>query len=271
MRIFLFSIIGCLCISSVASAQLFKKLSLSGIYLQWGYNRDWFSRSDIHFKNGNQYDFTVHQVTASDRPDFEGFWRTPLDITIPQNSFRIGFYINKKHTHAVEINFDHAKYVMDDYKVRRISGTIYGQTFDKDTLMVPNFVHFEHTNGANFYHFNYVSQIVLTHNKKKNRMVTSFIYKLGAGFVMPKSDITIMGKRLDNRYHIAGYIVSAEAGGRYYPFRNLFLELNIKGGFANYLNTLTVEGGKASHKFYYTEVIGLVGYDINFHKRLKKL
>jgi hypothetical protein len=50
---------------------------------------------------------------------------------------------------------------------------------------------------------------------------------------------------------------------RYYPLRNFFLELNIKGGFANYLNVLTVEGGKAYHHFWYGELIALAGYDLN--------
>lgn len=248
-----------------SNAQLFKKPFLSGVYLQWGYNRDWFTKSDIHLSDGKTYDFTIHKATADDRPDFEGFWNTPLDITIPQNSFRIGFYLNHKRTHAIEINFDHAKYVMDDYKVRRVSGEIHGRAIDKDTLMVPGFVHFEHTNGANFYHINYVGQHEIWRNKK--RVLATAVYKAGAGVVVPRSDVTIMGKRLDNKYHIAGYIISAEAGARFYPARNLFLELTGKGGFANYLNVLTVEGGTAKHKFGYVEVIGLIGYDIPLNKK----
>lgn len=248
-----------------SKAQLFKKPFLSGIYLQWGYNRDWFTRSNIHLSDGKTYDFTIHKVTAQDRPDFEGFWNTPLDVTIPQNSFRIGFYLNQKRTHAIEINFDHAKYVMDDYKTRRVTGTIHGRAIDKDTLMTPDFVHFEHTNGANFYHINYVGQQELWHNKK--RVLATVIYKAGAGVVVPRSDVTIMGKQLDNEYHIAGYIISAEAGARFYPLKNLFFELTGKGGFANYLNVLTVAGGTAKHKFGYVEVVGLIGYDIPLNKK----
>lgn len=249
------------------SAQFFEKPVFSGVYLQWGYNRDKFSKSDIHFKNGSEYDFTLHQAVAHDKPDFSGFKNTPLDITIPQNSLRIGVYLNKAHTHAIELNYDHAKYVVTDYQQVHITGQIGGEQMDKDTTLKPSFVHFEHTNGANFYHLNYVGQERIWHNKK--RTIASFVYKAGAGVVIPKSDVTIMGKRLDNRLHVAGYILGVETGLRIYPIKNLFLEATVKSGFANYLNVLTVEGGSARHHFYYAEVIGLLGYDINFKKKAK--
>lgn len=251
----------------VTKAQFFKSLSLSGMYLQWGYNRDWYSRSDIHLSDGASYDITIHRATAKDKPDFESFWETPLDITIPQNSFRIGFYLNKQQTHAIEINFDHAKYVMESNKIRRVSGRIGGEYFDRDTLVSASFVNLEHTDGANFYHINYVGQKALYHNKK--RKLASWVYKIGAGIVIPRSNVTVMGKQLDNRYHVAGYIFSAESGLRFYPLKNFFLEATVKAGYANYLDVLTVEGGKAHHSFYYAEVIGLIGYDITFNRGRK--
>ncbi|XZF16424.1 hypothetical protein ACTHGU_09805 [Chitinophagaceae bacterium MMS25-I14] len=244
-----------------------KKPVLSGIYLQWGYNRDWFSKSDLHFRNGDKYDFVVHKAVAHDQPDFSGFRDAPLDITIPQNSYRIGFYLNAKHTHAIEINFDHAKYVVDDPQQAHVTGHINGQVIDGDTMLIRPFLHFEHTNGANFYHINYVEQHTVWEGKK--RPLATVLWKVGAGIVVPRSDVTLMGVRLDNKYHIAGYIASAELGTRFYPIRNLFIEANIKGGFANYLNVLTVDGGKAYHHFWYGEVIGLIGYDISFHRHQK--
>jgi hypothetical protein len=251
-----------------AQAQLFPKPVFSGMYLQWGYNRDIYTRSDLHFSNGDQYDFIIHQAKAVDAPDFRAFWETPTDITIPQNSFRIGAYMNKEHTWAIEINFDHAKYVVNDNQVLHVSGQIHGEPIDRDTTIYRQFVHFEHTNGANFYHVNYVRQKFLLEGKEYGKL--SYLLKGGAGIVVPRSDVTIMNNRLDNVYHVAGYIISAEAGMRYYPLRNFFLELNVKGGFANYLNVLTVEGGKAHHHFWYGEMIGLFGYDLNLgHPRVR--
>lgn len=257
-----------LCLGAVSPAYAFKKPKFSGMYLQWGYNRDVYSLSDLHFSNGDLYNFTIHDAKANDQPDFQGFWETPLDVTIPQNSYRIGVYLNAQHTSAIEINFDHAKYVVHDNQYLRVTGQIHGEPIDQDTTIYRQFVHFEHTNGANFYHINYVFQKFLVEGKNYSKL--SYLLKGGAGVVIPRSDVTIMGNRLDNVYHVAGYIASAEAGIRYYPLRNFFLELNVKGGFANYLNVLTVEGGKAHHHFWYGEVIGLFGYDLNLgHPRVR--
>jgi hypothetical protein len=83
--------------------------------------------------------------------------------------------------------------------------------------------------------------------------------------LIPKTDVTLFGKRLDNRFHVAGYCLGAEGGARIYPFSShLFFEGTAKTGFANYVNALTVDGGKAQHHFGYFELIGLVGYDIKF-------
>jgi hypothetical protein len=238
------------------------------MYLQWGYNRDIFTRSDLHFSNGNQYDFVIHNARADDKPDYDGFFDAPLDITIPQNSYRIGFYLNRENTWAIEVNFDHAKYVVPDDQTLRITGQIQGEPIDQDTVIRRQFVHFEHTNGANFYHINYVHQKFLIEGARYGKL--SYLLKGGAGIVVPRSDVTIMNRRLDNEFHVAGYIISAEAGMRYYPLRNFFLELNVKGGFANYLNVLTVEGGKAYHHFWYGELIALAGYDLNLgHHRVR--
>ena len=47
------------------------------LYFSWGYNRDWYTRSDIRFKNTktDNYDFTFLNAHASDKPDFKDFWR----------------------------------------------------------------------------------------------------------------------------------------------------------------------------------------------------
>jgi len=38
-------------------------------YFFWGYNRGYFTRSDLHL-NGNNYDFTLHNIVATDRHRF---------------------------------------------------------------------------------------------------------------------------------------------------------------------------------------------------------
>lgn len=248
------------------NARVFKRISFHGMYAQWGYNRDWFSKSDLHFKNGDKYDFTIHDAIAHDKPDYGNIFKNPFEFTIPQNSLRIGFYLDAKHSKAIEINFDHTKYVVDDQRAR-ITGELYGERIDMDTMVKRPFLHLEHTNGANFLIINYVSQHSLWNYKN---MKATAVGKIGGGVVIPRSDVMIMGTRLDNKYHLAGYIAAAEGGFRFYPLRKLFVEFTGKAGYANFMNALTVENGTVKHHFYFAELIGLVGYDIGFNSKKRK-
>ncbi len=266
MRRMLMLLLAFTAIKTEAKFKLEKPL-FTGMYFQWGYNRDKYSKSDLHFKNGSEYDFVIHKAVAKDQPNFEAFYKHPIDVTIPQNVYRIGFYLNKKHTHAIEINFDHAKYVIVDSQRIAVSGQVRGTPFNSDdTILDPHYYHFEHTNGANFYFINYVGQHELLRSKKDFTRAT-VIWKAGAGIVVPKSDILLFGKELDNKYHVAGYIAALEGGLRLYAFRNFFFEATGKGGFANYLNALTVgDGGHISHHFWFGMVVGTFGFDVNWRR-----
>ncbi|RYF88607.1 MAG: hypothetical protein EOO03_08020, partial [Chitinophagaceae bacterium] len=106
--IFLLLIIGA---SGDAAAQE-KGPLFTGMYVQWGYNTEGYTRSNIQFAMGNGDKFTLHKVKAHDKPDMDAFIKSPFDISIPQYNYRIGFYLNRKKTKAIEVNFDHIKYVV---------------------------------------------------------------------------------------------------------------------------------------------------------------
>lgn len=243
-------------------------LGKGSFYFSWGYNKDWFSKSDLHFKNtsgeynpvtGNydSYDFTVYGAKAKDRPGFKDILRT--DLTIPQYVYRLGYYFNNKRDLGIEINFDHTKYVMVDYQTLRVKGTIRGQAIDTDTLVSPkDFLKFEHTDGANFLMFNGIKRqrFLVSANKK---YWLSGIIKLGAGIVIPKTDVTLFGERLNNRFHIAGYVTGVETGLRLDAFKYVFIEYTAKGTYANYLNVLVKGAGRANHSFWTFENILTLG------------
>ena len=113
-----------------------------------------------------------------------------------------------------------------------------------------------------FLQVNFVRQHIL--KKKNDRPLFSLLWKAGAGILIPKTDVTLSGKQLDNKFHIAGYCFGAEGGGRFYFAKKWFLEGTAKTGFANYTNSLALDGGKINHNFGYIELIGTAGYDINF-------
>lgn len=242
-----------------------KSKLLSGMYLQWGYNTEWYTKSTIHFKdvvNGVPHDFTIYKAKAHDRNDLDAIYKKPIEVSIPQYNYRLGFYLNPAHTRAIEINFDHTKYIVYDNQLLHAKGTIGTTYFDKDTSFNANQLHFEHTNGANFYQINYVQQHVIKNNSR--RPVLTALWKAGAGILIPKTDVTLSGKRVDNKFHIAGYCMGIEGGARWYFIKKVFLEGTAKTGFANYTNALAAGGGKVNHHFGYFELIGTIGYDIKF-------
>ncbi|MCC6259076.1 MAG: hypothetical protein IT254_12195, partial [Chitinophagaceae bacterium] len=48
-----------------------KKISVKGIYFQWGYNREFYTPSTIHFKLNDGSDFKVVHGKAHDKPDYD--------------------------------------------------------------------------------------------------------------------------------------------------------------------------------------------------------
>ncbi|MCE3278721.1 MAG: hypothetical protein K0S44_912 [Bacteroidetes bacterium] len=235
-------------------------------YFSWGYNKDWFSKSDIHFKNSSteydsenqvkSYDFILYNIEAKDRPGFKDIPNT--ELTIPQYVYRIGYYFNDKRDLAIELNFDHVKYVMRDWQTARLKGTIHGQYYDLDTMISPdNFLAFEHSDGANFLLLNIVKRHKLL-NSKNTRHHLSAIIKVGAGIGIPKTRVQLFGETLDNRFHVAGFIAGSEGGLRY-DSRYFFAEYTAKGSFANFTNVLVIGEGKASHHFWTLENILTIG------------
>ncbi|MBS1763148.1 MAG: hypothetical protein JSR00_09760, partial [Bacteroidetes bacterium] len=74
-------------------------------YFQWGYNTEWYTKSNIHFQLKNGSNFTLYHVKAHDKPDLDAILKKPAEISIPQYNYRLGYYLNSKRTKAIEINF----------------------------------------------------------------------------------------------------------------------------------------------------------------------
>lgn len=274
---FIFSFNQVIFANTIAKSDSIKKKGLNGLFfLSWGYNRNWYSKSDIRIQNSNPqlingkyytYDFTVYNATASDRPDFDQI-KDVANITIPQFGFRVGYFFNNKQDFGIEINYDHAKYVVNNYQKVRVKGQINGDYFDKDTILDPdNFLHFEHTDGANFWMINFIKRWKLIESKNKKHNI-GLIVKPGFGIVYPRTDVTIFGNRINNQWKISGIIAGVEAGLRVEFLKNGFLEFTGKGAYANYINAI-VQGkgyGKASHKFWVAEAILMLGYQFKLKK-----
>jgi hypothetical protein len=238
-----------------------KKLRKGSFYVMFGYTRCTYSKSDIHFVDHSNtyypetgkyhdYDFTIYNATAKDRPDFDKI-KDVINITIPQFVVRGGYYFNNKKDFGIEINYDHAKYVVTDYQTVRIKGNFNGNYIDKDTILDPtNLLHFEHTDGANFWMLNFIKRWKL-YQPSKNFNI-GFVVKPGGGIVYPRTDVTMLGTRLNNKWHIAGWMAGLESGFRIEFLKHGVFEFMGKGSYADYRNVLVLGrgNGKANHHFF---------------------
>jgi hypothetical protein len=230
------------------------------MYFEWGWNKDWYSRSTISF-NGEtneslQYDFIVRDLKAVD--EFRGD-KLVTEPFVPQYSFRIGILIDTVKNWGIEFNFDHAKYVVEKGQTAFAAGFINESVFAGDTVIDEPFLLFEHTNGANFAMFNYVKErpFHASRNKKISFVQTM---KIGVGVVIPKTYILIDHQELDNDFHVAGWIAGAETGIKTCYGEHVYLNLAAKCCYADYQNALGLGNGTVSHHFWAYEALFTLGY-----------
>lgn len=245
------------------------------MFFYWGYNRSYFSKTNIHF-TGPNYDFTVYDVKGTDRPVKFGWkYLNPGTITIPQYNFRLGYFITNKL--AVSIGMDHMKYVVTQDQIVKMSGVITpeasliyeGTYLNEDIKLDKEFLSFEHTNGFNLASIDveYLQPIASVFNDQ-----LSFSWNVGIGgiWIVAKTDVRVMGDGLDNDFHIAGYSLAAKTGPRI-EYRNLiFLLAELKGGYASLPSVLVknAEPEIGDHNLSYLEYYIALG--VNFKLKRKK-
>ena len=233
----------------------------------WGYNRAKFSSSDIHF-HGPDYDFTLYDVKASDRPSpftLKGYF-SPSRIWIPQYNFRLGYFLtNNFH---ISFGMDHMKYVVDHDQQVLISGVVaaeasprYAGTYLNDTVtLTRDFLTFEHTDGLNLasFEFEYLQPI-----KKFFRGNIGINANFGAGgvWMITRTDVRVFEDGINNDFHIAGFTMSAKAGLRVDIWKYFFVSGDVKAGYVHLpwvlIKNSAPEG--ADHNFTFMEYTFNVG------------
>lgn len=235
------------------------------IYANWGWNRSMFTNSTIRF-TGDNYDFTLHDVVASDRQekfDFDTYFN-PVTLTIPQYNFRIGYYLNDKYD--ISIGTDHMKYVVvTDQKVKmtgNISGTSYDGTYNHPVIIDEDFLHFEHSDGLNYVNVE-IRRSAPVFTGKYFRIETRT--GLGIGALVPRSNITLMDNERYDQFHLAGYGFSLVGGIHFSFFNHFFIQFNTKGGFIHMpdIRTTQYKSDRASQHFLFGQINGVFGFNFN--------
>ena len=247
------------------------------IFIAFGGNRDYFTKSDIHFK-GNNFDFTINDAEAHDKP--KGWhidYINPTRFTIPQTNMRFGYFISDHY--AVSLSIDHMKYIFTQEQTANVTGTVnmpgteagsvYNGTYNNTPVDFTDgsFLKFEHTNGLNYVHlelsrYDDISKIFTIGNTDKFQI--NFTEGLGAGFLYPRTDATVLGKKEHDEFHVAGYGVSAKAGLNFNFFKYFFIQTELKGGYINMpdIQISYDKSDKASQHFMFFQTI--IEFGINY-------
>jgi len=240
------------------SGQWFPLVSNGGIYFSWGYNKEWYSPSNVHVRQeslGN--DYTLKQVKAQDHPGWNtGVFNKPL--TVPQYNYRLGYFFNKKQDWAFEINFDHTKYIIRQHQYIRLQGTLHGAAFDG---LIPftydSGFYYYLNNGANFLLFNLVKRFPVFHNNNKKFRIDA-LAKAGIGPVIPHVENCLFGQKNDDGFQLGGWNAGVETALRATVMKYAYLELAQKADYARY-SGLSVYKGKAKQAFATYELILSIG------------
>lgn len=237
-------------------------------YVTWGYQRNSYSNSTIHFHDNSNppagnYDFTVHDMVANDQPDFDHITDRP--ISVPQYVFNIGYLFNDKRDLGVEVCWDHLKYVMDPNQTANVTGLLDGKNVNGPLVLSPNWIRFEHTNGNNYLMGSLVKRFKLFDKERKYHKV-SFITKLGVGALVPKTDSYILGQHNDGPFQVSGFVIGSSVGLRYDFFKYFFIDVAAKGCFVDYTNIKLYGEGRAEQTFWSSQLIWSAGLNLPLSK-----
>lgn len=243
------------------SAQEKKEKRKHEFYFSWGYNAEWYTHSNIHISQaalGNNY--TFESVKAHDHLGWnEGLFHEA--ISIPQYNYRLGFFINEKKQLAIEINFDHTKYIFGDNQIVHIKGTVNGKPYDGNVLFKENTEagadsssYYFLNNGANFLLFNLVKRWHFISNKKETIKIDA-LAKAGIGPVIPHVQNKFFDQQPnDQHFQLGGWNIGIEGAVRATFFNYVYLEYTNKLDYARY-SGLRIYQGTAKQAFGTYEMI----------------
>lgn len=247
----------------------------SKFYIYWGYNRGWFSRSDIHFE-GDGYSFELSDLKATDRQSeftFKNYFYFE-QWSVPQTNIKAGYFINDRL--SVSLGFDHMKYVMVRDQNSNITGSIHvgNSTYDGDYQERPmqvtkDFLTFEHTNGLN-----YVFAEINRHDPliERGKITVNSLLGISPALLRPRTDVYFLGQHGPNIFHNAGYGINAKAGLDIRFFHHLSLVTEVKAGWINmpWIRATANGHDRAAQHFGFFQANLQVGYVFGFKKNEKK-
>jgi len=245
-------------------------------YIYWGYNRGWYTDSDIQFQ-GQDYDFTLSAVKAKDRQS--SLAADPYlhvdELTIPQTNFRVGYFF-KDHWN-ISIGDDHMKYVMVQDQTVKINGYIkntatdYNHVYNQDDIVLAKeFLMFEHTDGLNYINVELrrMDNLLQFGKFSKANIDINLTEGIGTGILFPRTNTTLLGMERHDDFHVSGFGFSGMFGINIMFWDHIFIQSELKAGYINMpdIKTTYSDADKASQQFFFTQANILIGAKFRLFK-----
>jgi hypothetical protein len=214
------------------------------LYFSWGYNADVFKPADLHIDQpslGN--DFVLHGVRSHDQKGWTDLFHNSL--TTSQYSARIGYFFTDRQDIAIELSFEHVRFLVTQDQDVRMTGTLNNVSVDQRVKLTEDFLRYKLNNGANFLLVNLVKRLPLVGEPAKRGSV-AVLLKAGAGIGVPHPTNVVDGQANTPGFQFGGLDLGLEGAVRVHLFRLLYLEFAQKGIYARY-SGLEVHDGRAAH------------------------
>ena len=244
----------------------FKFIKNGSYYGSWGYNEESYTHSNLYVVQpsiGNNLEY--QNITAHDRIGWDNLFNN--QPTIPQYNYRLGYFFNEKQDWAIELNFDHTKYVATQGYYVRVTGQLGGKSINKNVMISDSTLRYQLNNGANFFLFNLVKRLRIVSTKNKIFMMDGLL-KAGVGPVIPHVDNQIFGNNNKHQFQFGGGNTGIEAAVKVTIFKHFYAEYCNKLDYAWYYR-LEVYDGRAHQSFGTYENILNIGYTTHLNLKSK--
>lgn len=201
------------------------------LFFYWGYNRTAYTKSNIHFI-GSDYDFEMKGVKATDRqPKFgANLYLNPMNMTIPQYNFRIGYYFTEKW--AISLGVDHFNYVMarnnevvlDGHFGMGVDSVWQGNYQQESTVIDPNHFHYEHSGGLNYMRIELVRSYDIWEAGDRRQFAITGNVGLNLGPMLTTTNFRFANEQFNRSTALSGYGIGANASVRLEFFKHLFIQ-----------------------------------------------
>ena len=214
------------------------------LYVSWGYHADVFKRTDLHLTQpslGN--DFVLHGVQSHDQKGWTDLFHNSL--TTSQYSARIGYFFTARQDLALELSFEHVRFLVTQDQNVRMTGTLNGARVDQTVTVTEDFLRYKLNNGANFLLVNVVKRLPLV-GEPAQRGSIALLLRAGGGIGVPHPTNFVFGQANTPGFQFGGLDLGLEGAVRFHLFRLLYLEFAQKGIYARYAG-LEIHDGRAAH------------------------